>query len=86
MNSFHASCIFIAVIGKRFGRAGLKNLCVEGKQIERVSIESAMKGKQYNRTARALKIVYEALQRLRLHAFEKWLQTTSKQPVIEVLE
>ena len=30
--------------------------------------------------------MYEALQRLRLDAFGKWLQTTNKQPVIEFLE
>ena len=29
MVGFDASCIFIAVIGKRFGAAGIKDLCIE---------------------------------------------------------
>ena len=86
MGSFHASCIFIAVIGKRFGRAGLKNFCIEGTMVGPGSIDSTMKGKQYNRAVRILKIVYEALQPLKLDAFEKWSQRTNKQPVIEISE
>ena len=31
MGSFHASCIFIAVIDERFGGAGLKDLCIEAQ-------------------------------------------------------
>ena len=33
MGAFHASCIFIAVIGKRFGAAGLKDICTEASLI-----------------------------------------------------
>ena len=86
MGSFHVSCISIAAIGKCFGGDGLKDLCIDSTLIEPGSIDSAMKGKQYNISVRGLKIVYEALQRLKLYAFEKWLQTTNKQPVIEFLE
>ena len=54
--------------------------------IEPGSTDSAMRGKQYNISVRVLKIVYEVLQRLKLDAFEKWLQTTNKHPLIEFLE
>ena len=74
MGSFHASCIFIAVIDERFGGAGLKDLCIEGTMIGSGSINSTMKGKKYNRGICILKILHEALQRLKLDAFEKWSQ------------
>ena len=86
MGSFHVSCISIAAIGKCFAGDGLKGLCIDGTLIEPGSIDNAMKRKQYNLSVRALKIVHEALQRLKLHAFEKWLQTTNKKPMTEFLE
>ena len=61
--------------GKRFGGAGLKDLRMKGTLIGLGSIDTAMKGKQYNIAVCSLKIMYEALQRLKLDAFEKWLQT-----------
>ena len=78
MGAFHASCIFIAVIGKRFGAAGLKDLLVESGLVGTASAESILKGKQYNRAVRYLKVVYEALQRLKVEAFEQWLSSQQK--------
>ena len=40
------------------------------------TVESLLKGKQYNRAVRVLKTVFEALQRLKLDAFTDWLQGT----------
>ena len=74
MGAFHASCIFIAVIGKRFAAAGLKDLCIEAGLVGVSSVESMLKGKHYNRAVRCLKIAYEAFQRLKFEAFEKWLK------------
>ena len=48
MGGFHASCIFVAVIGKRFVAAGLKELCIEATLIRISSVESMIRGKQYN--------------------------------------
>ena len=78
MGGFHASCIFIAVIGKRFAAAGLKDLCVESDLVGTASAERIMKGKQYNRAVRALKIVYKALQRSKLEEFKNWLSRRQK--------
>ena len=62
MGGFHASCIFIAVIRKRFGAEGLKDLCIEATLIGISSVESMIRGKQYNRGFTAIKMVYQALQ------------------------
>ena len=73
MGGFHASCIFIAVIGKRFAAAGLQDLCIEAELVGMSTSEKIMKGKQYNKAVRSLKIAYEAFQRLRIESFEEWL-------------
>ena len=87
MGGFHACCIFIAVIGKRFGSAGLKDMILEAGLIGEGSIESALRGKHYNRSMRLLKTTYEALQRLKLDAFENWLLSEQKaQHLYEFLE
>ena len=74
----HACCIFIGVIGKRFASAGLKDLIVEATVVGPSSADSTLKGKMYNRGMRVLKTVYEALQRLKMDAFENWLKTKEK--------
>ena len=40
MGGLHASCIFIAVIGKHLTAAGLKDLCIEATLIGISSVES----------------------------------------------
>ena len=82
MVGFDASCIFIAVIGKRFGAAGLKDLCIEATLIGIRSVESRIRGKQYNRGVRTLNMVYEALQRLKIEAFERWLKDEQKNHIL----
>ena len=82
MGAFHASCIFIAVIGKQFGAAGLKDVCIETSLIGIGSVDRVLKGKQYNKGVRALKIIYEALQRLKLKAFKRWLRKENKEDIL----
>jgi len=48
MGGFHACGIFIAVIAKRFGSAGLKDLMIEANLIGPSSVESALKGSYYS--------------------------------------
>ena len=83
MGGFHATCIFIAVIGKRFGLAGLKDLLVETNIVGTNSIDLVLKGKQYNRAIRALKTVYEALQRVKINTFLEWLSSIGKSDVFK---
>ena len=70
--------VFIAVIGKRFSFAGLKDLFIESNVLGPSTVDSVQNGKQYNRTMRVFKIVYEALQRLKVDAFEHWLSAKGK--------
>ena len=65
MGAFHIACTFLAVIGKRFGDAGLEDLIVEAEIVASGSVKKVFEGKHYNRAMRMHKIVYEALWRLR---------------------
>ena len=82
MGTFHVSCIFIAVTGKRFGAAGLKVVCIEASLIGISSVDRVLKGKQYNKGVRALKIIYKALQRLKFETFERWLRKENKEGIL----
>ena len=44
-------------------------LCIEVDLVGTTSAEKIMKGKQYNRVVRSLKVVYEALQQIKLNPF-----------------
>ena len=78
MGGFHACGIFLVVIGKRFASAGLHDLIIEAGLAGLDSTEIILKGKHYNRGVRIAKYVYEALQRINLEMFEKWLQDQGK--------
>lgn len=83
MGGFHACLTFIAVIGKRFSDAGLRDIIVEAELVGSGSIDGVLRGKQYNRAMRAIKIVYEALQRLKFEAFEAWIQSENKLDILD---
>ena len=51
---------------------------IESEIVAPGSIKSVLSGKHYNHSMRAHKIIYEAMQRLRLEAFEKSLPTNEK--------
>ena len=57
MGGFHACCIFLAVIAKRFSAAGLKDVIIETNLVGPGAVESVLKGKQYNRGIRVVKIL-----------------------------
>ena len=64
MGDFHLTGNFLSTISKRFQDAGLMELCVEAGVVAEGSISGVMEGRQYNRSMRAHKLVYEALMRL----------------------
>ena len=45
IGGFHACCIFIAVIGKRFAAADLQDFCIEADLVGTASAEKIMKDK-----------------------------------------
>ena len=66
MGGFHACRIFLAVIGKRFGSAGLHDLTVEACLSGRESVNQILNGKEYNDGIRICKVIFEALQLAKL--------------------
>ena len=46
---------------------------IESEIVTHGSVKGVLSGKQYNRSVRAHKLIYEALQRMRLEAFTKSL-------------
>ena len=78
MGSFHACCICLAVLGKRFGSAGLREIVVEADLTGPGSLEAVLRGKHYNRALRVMKTVYEVLMRLKFEAYETWTHANRK--------
>lgn len=73
MGEFHTMCNFMAIIGKRFQDAGLRDLCIESGLITGGSVDAVMDGRHYNRGIRIHKCVYEGLLRLAWNEFPDWL-------------
>ena len=63
MGIFHTIMMFMQISFKRFGDAGMKDALIQSSVITAGSIESALRGKCYNRGIRLYKIFYEALLR-----------------------
>ena len=74
MGGFHASCNFLAVIGKRFGDAGLKDLIIESGLLGEGSVDQVMKGKHYNNAMRIHHAFVEAFTRKKIESFIEWLK------------
>ena len=62
----------MALIGKRFGSAGLRDLIVQTCLAGPDQVKGILKGKHYNYGIRISKIVFEVLLRLKFECFEKW--------------
>ncbi len=72
LGGFHTMCIFIAVIGKRFASAGLRDIVIEANLLGESSVDQMFKGKHYNNAMRILKYMYEAVKRHMINSFEQW--------------
>ena len=62
----------LAIIGKRFGDAGLHDLLLESGVLASGSINGVLVGKHFNRGLCVHKLVMEAMERLRLQQFGEW--------------
>ena len=71
LGAFHTMCIFIAVIGKRFGDAGLRDVIVESNVLGESSVDQMFKGKHYNNAMRVLKYLYDAMKRHMIESYEQ---------------
>ena len=73
MGGFPMMCVFMAVIGKIYGDAGLRDLLIGSDISTEGRVEQVLRGKHYNNAMFAHLYVYESLYRLKINAFENWL-------------
>ena len=69
MSGFHALCVFLGVIGRRFSDAGLKDVMVEAGIPGEDAAQKVLRGKHYNNGMRAHLYIAEAMTRVKLDAF-----------------
>lgn len=85
MGIFHLLMVYMGILNKRFGDGGLRDALIQSSIVAEGSIDSALRGKSYNRGIRIYKIFYEALNRLLISkvqeratgSFEELLQEIS---------
>ena len=69
LREFHTCMTFLAVIGKRFGDAGLFDILVESEVVAIGSSNAVLQGRHYNRAISAHKVVAEAFEHLKFEAY-----------------
>lgn len=79
MGTFHTICNGLAILGKRFRDAGLKDICIEAGIVAEGSISGVLDGKHYNRAVRVHKCIYEALMRLAWAEFMLWVENNMRE-------
>ncbi len=75
MGPFHAIPVFVSVMFKRYGDAGLTDVVTEAGLVAKGSLTGVSTGHHYNRAARVIKIVYEAMGRLENEQFGEWIRS-----------
>ena len=69
MGGFHACCIFLSVISKRFADAGLKDLIIQSRIMGEESVDQIMNGKHFKNAMRIHHAVAEAMTRKKNDSF-----------------
>ncbi|KAG1650788.1 hypothetical protein GQR58_027743 [Nymphon striatum] len=64
LGNFHLMMMYLGVIGKRFGDAGLRDVMIQSDVISQGSVDKALTGHMYNRAVRMHKLMYESLMRI----------------------
>ena len=62
----------IVVIGRRYASAGLRDVLIEADILACGSVDQVLNGRHYNRVIYSLKLMYEAMWRVRWAAFLEW--------------
>ena len=78
MGDFHSICIFLGVLGKRFGVVGLKYLVVEASLIGNETVDQALKGKHYNNALRIHFAAVVAITRKKMKKFDESVHMINK--------
>ena len=71
MGGFHAECIFVSVISKRFPDGAFNDLVIEVQLLEERSTISALSSPHYNKAMRIHKYMYEAFMQCKIQSFEE---------------
>ena len=74
MGGFHIALNYLSLLVKKFSNSGLEDILIESGVYGAGATSTLMLGKSYNRGMRAHKLTMEALSRLLMKAFIKWLQ------------
>eukprot|EP00794_Sanderia_malayensis_P001125 gene1125-481_t len=64
LGNFHLMVMYLDVIGKCFGDAGLRDVMVQSDVITQGSVDKALSGHMYNRAVLMHKLMYESLMRI----------------------
>ena len=59
MGIFHLIIVYMSILNKRFGSAGMRDALVQSSIVAEGSVDSALRGKSYNRGMRLYKIFCE---------------------------
>ena len=78
MGGFHATCIFLGAIGKRFCDSGLKDVVVEAGVLGEDATQQVLQGKHYNKGMRVYMYVAEAITRIKIDTFIEWMRGHNK--------
>ena len=83
MGGFHIALNFLSVIGKGYSESGFEDILIEADLYGSNTVAKIIKGKSYNRSVRAHKLMLEALLRLKWEAQEReQIDTTSVDEVL----
>ena len=74
MGAFHIVFTFIAVVGKRFQDAVLRNLLVESRTVGPSAGAAVLTGKYYYRAIRSHGLAMESLIRVLWEEFSEWFE------------
>ena len=85
LGEFHLAMTFLGTIGKRFQDGGLRDVLIESNIIATGSVNAVLSGKHYNRSVRAMKILYEALYGLILAAYEESMVDDGRRKFIDLM-
>ena len=73
MGSFHIACVFLSVIGKRFGDGEWRALLLESTLVGSGSLNGVLEGKNYNRALRTRKEIVKVSSLILLVFLSSWL-------------
>ena len=76
--AFHIACTFLAVLGRQFCDAGLRDIMVESRIVGSNAVDRVLCGKHYNRALHCHKAVMDSMFRMQWQAFLAWMDDQNR--------